>query len=349
MSKRFSISLAIAFFAMLSCSNTWAAQIPTGVVQDKAKSTTNPSKYAQLPIGFHWKLLDKHHAEIYFDQPNTVQDYNYLVSTASNFRTYNALLTRYSDGVASAVNRWVLNNQPLLFTVKCSGTKCTGSLRYKKVCIDKTCTLPDEFANLTLTGSSSLNGTGNANDNKITGNSASNTLDGRAGNDKLKGGAGKDTLTDEEGNNTLEGGSGNDILTAGPGNDSLNGGSGNDSLSGGFGNDRFKFGSTPSAKTNLDRITDFTPGNDQILLRTTVFKIPHKYMGKQLGTITETSRLESGPGLVSASNPATRLIYDTTSGAVYYDADGSGSTEAIQFIVLENQPVISITDFALYK
>jgi len=58
--------------------------------------------------------------------------------------------------------------------------------------------------NLTLTGSSAINGTGNTLNNVLTGNSAANTLAGGAGNDTLNGGAGADTLI---------GGTGNDIYT----------------------------------------------------------------------------------------------------------------------------------------
>ncbi|KAF0162761.1 MAG: hemolysin-type calcium-binding protein, partial [Rhodocyclaceae bacterium] len=47
--------------------------------------------------------------------------------------------------------------------------------------------------NLTLTGSSAIDGTGNSLVNTITGNSGNNILDGGAGKDTLKGGAGNDT------------------------------------------------------------------------------------------------------------------------------------------------------------
>ncbi|WP_137909705.1 calcium-binding protein, partial [Dolichospermum planctonicum] len=56
--------------------------------------------------------------------------------------------------------------------------------------------------NLTLTGTTAINGTGNAANNVITGNGANNSLDGGAGNDTLNGGAGTDTLI---------GGTGDDI------------------------------------------------------------------------------------------------------------------------------------------
>ena len=49
--------------------------------------------------------------------------------------------------------------------------------------------------NLTLTGNSAINGTGNAGNNVLIGNSGNNTLTGDAGNDNLNGGAGVDTLT----------------------------------------------------------------------------------------------------------------------------------------------------------
>ncbi len=49
--------------------------------------------------------------------------------------------------------------------------------------------------NLTLTGSSNINGSGNAADNVITGNSGNNVLAGFGGGDTLNGGAGVDTAT----------------------------------------------------------------------------------------------------------------------------------------------------------
>lgn len=57
-----------------------------------------------------------------------------------------------------------------------------------------TYTLGANVENLTLSGTSSRNGTGNALDNVLIGNSAVNTLTGGAGNDILNGGAGSDKL-----------------------------------------------------------------------------------------------------------------------------------------------------------
>ncbi|MFN9403073.1 MAG: Calx-beta domain-containing protein, partial [Dolichospermum sp.] len=55
-------------------------------------------------------------------------------------------------------------------------------------------TLATNVENLTLTGTTAINGTGNAGNNILTGNSTNNTLNGEDGNDTLNGGAGIDTL-----------------------------------------------------------------------------------------------------------------------------------------------------------
>lgn len=58
-----------------------------------------------------------------------------------------------------------------------------------------TYTLSSEVEALTLTGSSTINGTGNTSANAIVGNSGNNALSGLAGNDTLEGRGGTDTLT----------------------------------------------------------------------------------------------------------------------------------------------------------
>jgi Ca2+-binding RTX toxin-like protein len=65
--------------------------------------------------------------------------------------------------------------------------------------------------NLTLTGASNINGTGNSLNNILTGNSGNNNLDSGLGADTLIGGAGNDTLTGGVGVDTLIGGAGDDI------------------------------------------------------------------------------------------------------------------------------------------
>ncbi len=98
-------------------------------------------------------------------------------------------------------------------------------------------TLAAETERLFLTGSSALNGTGNASNNWLIGNDAANALNGGAGSDILLGRGGDDSLTDSAGNNAFDGGSGNDVLRAAAGNDFLAGGAGSDTLTLGGGAD----------------------------------------------------------------------------------------------------------------
>jgi Ca2+-binding RTX toxin-like protein len=65
-------------------------------------------------------------------------------------------------------------------------------------------TLAANVENLTLTGTTAINGTGNALDNVLTGNSGANVLTGGAGNDTLDGKAGADSLAGGTGNDTYK-------------------------------------------------------------------------------------------------------------------------------------------------
>ena len=56
-----------------------------------------------------------------------------------------------------------------------------------------TFTAPSNVEQLTLTGSSDINATGNSLDNTLTGNSGNNSIDGDTGNDTMAGGDGDDT------------------------------------------------------------------------------------------------------------------------------------------------------------
>ncbi|MCG9481592.1 putative Ig domain-containing protein [Acinetobacter pittii] len=76
-----------------------------------------------------------------------------------------------------------------------------------------TYTLVNNVENLTLTGTTAINGTGNALNNVIVGNSAINTLNGGAGDDYLNGGTGADKLLGGLGNDTYVVDNISDVIT----------------------------------------------------------------------------------------------------------------------------------------
>jgi Ca2+-binding RTX toxin-like protein len=156
----------------------------------------------------------------------------------------------------------------------------------------------------------------------LTGNELANTLNGGA-------------LAD-----TLSGMAGNDGLNGGAGNDTLYGGLGNDTLAGGAGADSFVFDTVPNAATNVDVISDFGAG-DLIVLDNDVFTA----LGAA-GTLAG-SAFYSGAGLTGASvvGQTGGVYYNTTTGGLYYDADGFGGSASVQFAGLANKPVLSASSF----
>jgi Ca2+-binding RTX toxin-like protein len=73
-----------------------------------------------------------------------------------------------------------------------------------------TWTLGANVENVTLTGTTAINGTGNGAANALIGNAAANVLNGGGGNDTLVGGLGNDTLNGGAGSDAMLGGAGND-------------------------------------------------------------------------------------------------------------------------------------------
>ncbi|KZK75581.1 Bifunctional hemolysin/adenylate cyclase precursor [Pseudovibrio sp. W64] len=132
---------------------------------------------------------------------------------------------------------------------------------------------------------------------------------------------------------------GNDKLYGGKGSDFLDGGLGADILVGGAGEDSFRF-STELGNDNVDKIKDFSVGEDLILLDNGIFA----ELGGT-GALDLTAFHMSAAGV--SQDAADRIIYDTDSGALLYDADGSGDIGAIQFAQLKTGLSLSADDFVI--
>ena len=247
-------------------------------------------------------------------------------------------------------------------------------------------TLATNLENLTLLGDKKFSANGNGLDNTLTGNAAANLLDGGTGADTLNGGTGNDVYVvdhandtiqetqtssteidsvrafvdwtlganlenltllgtknlDGSGNslnNTLTGNGGNNTFSGGNGNDFLDGASGNDTLTGDAGTDTFAFTTPLNVLRNVDTIADFSSGMDKLLLSSAIFR----ELGFS-GTPSTDVFFHSGSAAHDAND---RILYDTDTGALFYDADGSGVLAAVQLAALSSAPTLLYTDFVV--
>jgi len=102
-------------------------------------------------------------------------------------------------------------------------------------------------------------------DSTVRGNGGDDTLTGSSGDDTLHGGDGDDTLSGAAGDDTMTGGDGDDTLTPGAGADTLTLGAGSDAV-------RLAVGTDAVATTNTVKISDFTTGEDRLVLTGTATK-----------------------------------------------------------------------------
>lgn len=139
------------------------------------------------------------------------------------------------------------------------------------------------------------------------GNSQANTIVGNAGNNQLVGNAGSDRLDGKAGTNLLTGGAGKDI---------------------------FKF----TTSGHIDTITDFIPVDDTIQLENAIFTTL-----TTTGTLT-ADKFRTGTQALDAND---FIIYNNATGAIFYDADGSGIGAAIQIAIVGTALSITNADFVV--
>jgi Ca2+-binding RTX toxin-like protein len=133
-------------------------------------------------------------------------------------------------------------------------------------------------------------------------------------------------LTGNEFANNIQGNAGNNVL---------NGRAGNDMLTGLGGNDFFLFNTALNAATNVDVITDFNVAADTIRLENAIF------------ATLAPGVLPAGAFRIGAAagDAGDRIIYNSATGALFYDADGTGATAAIRFATLDPGLALTNADF----
>ncbi len=163
-------------------------------------------------------------------------------------------------------------------------------------------------------------------------------LVGGLGNDTVVGDNLANRLYGQGGTDTIYGQAGNDILDGGAGNDFLNGGLGNDTLTGGANNDTFFFNTTLNAATNVDTITDFSVPNDTIRLEDAIFTA--------IGPVGTLAAAAFTIG-AAATTAAHRIVYNSATGALIYDSNGSAAGGATQFAILGTGLALTNADFLI--
>ncbi len=228
------------------------------------------------------------------------------------------------------------------------------------------------------TGTAAINLTGNELDNTIYGNDGANILDGAAGVDIMLGRLGDDLyFVDNVLDAVIESaGQGSDrvlasvsyALTAGVsvelfttasnfgttainltgnelantiyGNDGANvldGKGGADILVGRAGADTFAL-TTAIGGGNVDRLLDMQGGVDKIALDDAVFT-----------AIGPTGALNANAFVVgtAAADASDRIIYNSATGQLFYDSDGTGATAAVLIATLDGNPSLAASDFTV--
>ncbi|GGA22585.1 choice-of-anchor K domain-containing protein [Okeania sp. KiyG1] len=170
------------------------------------------------------------------------------------------------------------------------------------------------------------------------------TLRGTNRDERLDGRGGNDNLIARGGNDILIGGGGRDRLNGGGGNDDLNGGAGNDTLIGGGGADAFIYDTGRNFRRRdigTDRIVDFVPDDDIIVLSRTTFSRIESLAGSIL------QEFEVVDSINAARNSNAFIVYNQSNGNLYYNQNGSnnGFGSGGLFARLQGSPTLEATDF----
>ncbi|ACM01411.1 M10 family metallopeptidase [Cereibacter sphaeroides] len=203
---------------------------------------------------------------------------------------------------------------------------------------------------------------GGSGNDRLIGNGVANVLNGGGGSDIMRGGAGNDIyhsdgldrivelpgqgidrvistasciLAANVENLTLAGGraisgTGNGLANVITGNAAAN------RLTGGAGADSFVF-ATALGRGNVDRITDFSVADDTIRLDDAIFRALPR------GSLADAAFAANAAG--RALDALDRILYETDTGALWYDRDGTGAAAAVRFAWVTPELALTAADF----
>jgi Ca2+-binding RTX toxin-like protein len=125
--------------------------------------------------------------------------------------------------------------------------------------------------------------------------------------------------------------------------DLIDGGAGNDLLKDAGGADTFLF-KTAIGAGNVDKIIDFNAAADTIKLENTGAELFND-LAKGWLSADEFKVIGVGGSPVDAND---HILYNQASGALFYDADGSGGAAKVQFATITNGAVLGADDFLIF-
>jgi serralysin len=174
----------------------------------------------------------------------------------------------------------------------------------------------ERLATTSFSSTNTINLTGNEFGQKIFGNDGANKIYGKDGLDQLFGYGGRDLIY---------------------------GGLGADKVTGGLGDDLFMF-DTPLGGDNIDTILDFhnvVGDNDTI-------RMDNKYFTM----LAKTGALKSDFFAANATGTAVDgddyIVYNTTTGELFYDSNGNLAGGVVKFAVLTGAPTLTSSDFLVF-
>ena len=160
------------------------------------------------------------------------------------------------------------------------------------------------------------------------GNGGDQSLQGGAYNDIINGGAGDDTLKGNSGNDTIYGGGGTDVLTGGTGIDTLYGGGGADTFV------------LQPMQADRDVIADLSIADGDVL------RLSRATFGNfdNSGAVASSTWFRANTtGLAAAASD--RFIYNSATGGLYFDPDGSTASASSLIATFTGKPMLGVNQF----
>ncbi|NHQ60632.1 hypothetical protein G9409_08530 [Chlorobium sp. BLA1] len=135
------------------------------------------------------------------------------------------------------------------------------------------------------------------------------------------------------------------LITGNAGSNTLNGTAYSDTYTGGSGADTFVFDSHQQAPINSDTILDFQSGSDVLAFS----KGSYSSITSSEGGLLSSAEFWSEAGATVGHDSDDRIVYDATTGKLYYDSDGNGSANALLVALIGTtaHPSLLYTDISI--